>query len=113
MFDIERMIFDAFNEVEDPRGDNKRHNFIDIIGVALCATTSGDESWNAIETFRNAKEKWLRKYFHPSGFLPCLIISKQDKNPLAYAIDTYSRECLTIYADKAIKGALVADVLDR
>ena len=33
MFDIESTIFDAFNEVENLRGDNKQHKFIDLIGV--------------------------------------------------------------------------------
>jgi len=69
MFDIESKIFDAFNEVEDPRrGDNKRHKFIDIIGIALCAITSGAESYNGIEEFAEASEEWLRKYFElPNG----------------------------------------------
>lgn len=68
MFDIESIIFDAFNEVEDPRGDNKRHKFIDIIGIALCAVTSGMESYNEIEEFGESSEEWLKQYFElPNG----------------------------------------------
>lgn len=68
MFDIESIIFDAFNEVEDPRSDNKRHKFIDIIGIALCAVTSGMESYNEIEEFGESSEEWLRGYFElPNG----------------------------------------------
>ena len=68
MFDIESKIFDAFNEVEDPRGDNKRHKFIDIIGIALCAVTSGIESYNGIQEFGEASEEWLMQYFElPNG----------------------------------------------
>lgn len=68
MFDIESKIFDAFNEVKDPRVYNKRHKFIDIIGIALCAITSGAESYNGIEKFAEASEEWLRKYFElPNG----------------------------------------------
>lgn len=68
MFDIESKIFDAFNEIEDPRGDNKRHKFIDIIGIALFAVTSGAESYNGIVEFAEASEEWLRKYFElPNG----------------------------------------------
>lgn len=68
MFDIESKIFDAFNKVEDPRGDNKRHKFIDIIGVSICAITSGAESYNGIVEFAEASEEWLKKYFElPNG----------------------------------------------
>lgn len=68
IFDIENKIFDAFNEVEDPRGDNKRHKFIDIIGIAICAITSGAESYNGIVEFAEASEEWLKMYFElPNG----------------------------------------------
>lgn len=68
MFEIDDKFSHIFNKVEDPRGDNKRHKFVDILGIALCAITSGSESYNAIETFAENREEWLRKYFElPNG----------------------------------------------
>lgn len=38
--------------------------------MAICAITSGAESWNAIEEFGTAREEWLKKYFELINGIP-------------------------------------------
>jgi len=62
-------ILDYFAELEDPRVDRtKEHLLIDIITIAICAVICGADTWVGIETFGNAKLKWLKKFLKlPNG----------------------------------------------
>lgn len=63
-----KSIFDHFNEVADPREDNRRHLLIDILTIVLCASVCGAEKWDDIEAFGKAKERWFRKFLElPHG----------------------------------------------
>ena len=49
--------------VEDPRpGRNIRHNFTEILFIAVCAALTGCESWYQIEDFAEAQKKWFRSF---------------------------------------------------
>ena len=53
-----------FADLLDPRGErSRRHELLDIIGIAICAVISGAESWTAVEAYGHAKHDWL-KAFH-------------------------------------------------
>lgn len=56
-------------ELEDPRVERtKRHQLIDVITIAICAVICGADTWVAIETYGQAKEKWLKHFLElPNG----------------------------------------------
>src|SRR3954453_20178833 len=58
-----------FADLIDPRGErSRRHELLDIVGIALCAIISGAESWTAIEAYGHAKRDWLARFFRlPNG----------------------------------------------
>ncbi len=62
-------ITDYFVDVEDPRIERtKRHHLIDVITIAICAVICGADSWVAIETYGQVKEKWLKRFLElPNG----------------------------------------------
>lgn len=62
-------ISDYFVDLEDPRIERtKRHQLIDVITIAICAVICGADSWVAIETYGQAKEKWLKRFLKlPNG----------------------------------------------
>jgi predicted transposase YbfD/YdcC len=58
-----------FADLIDPRVErSRRHELLDIIGIALCAVISGADSWLAVEAYGRAKHDWLAKSFRlPNG----------------------------------------------
>lgn len=60
---------DAFIVVHDPRIDRtKKHNLVDILIIALCATICGVEGWEEIEIFAEEREEWFRGFLElPNG----------------------------------------------
>ncbi len=52
-----------FSELRDPRAErNKRYPLMEILLVAVCATLSGAQGWEAMEEFGKAKLDWLRTF---------------------------------------------------
>jgi predicted transposase YbfD/YdcC len=58
-----------FADLLDPRGErSRRHELLDIIGIAICAVVSGAESWTAVEAYGHAKHDWLKTFLAlPNG----------------------------------------------
>ena len=58
-----------FSELEEPRELGKvRHNLIDIVTIAICATICGANDWVGVATYGKAKEEWLRSFLElPNG----------------------------------------------
>jgi predicted transposase YbfD/YdcC len=58
-----------FADLIDPRGERtRRHELLDIVGIALCAVIAGAESWPAVEAYGRAKQDWLARHFGlPNG----------------------------------------------
>jgi predicted transposase YbfD/YdcC len=58
-----------FADLIDPRGErSRRHELLDVIGIALCAVIAGAESWTAVEAYGRAKHDWLARHFRlPNG----------------------------------------------
>ncbi len=59
----------GFMVVHDPRIDRaKKHNLVDIIMIALCATICGADGWEEIEIFAEKREDWFKKFLElPNG----------------------------------------------
>ena len=64
-----KSIMDYFSELEDPRIERcKRHQLMDIITIAICASICGADSWVHIELFGKSKEEWFRSFLElPNG----------------------------------------------
>jgi predicted transposase YbfD/YdcC len=62
-------VVEIFSQIQDFRVNrNQRHNLIDIITIAICATIAGCEGFNEIEDWGNAHESWLEKFLSlPNG----------------------------------------------
>jgi len=58
-----------FADLIDPRVErSRRHELLDIIGIAICAVISGAESWTAVEAYGYAKQDWLAQFLRlPNG----------------------------------------------
>ena len=49
-----------FASLQEKRtGPAQRHNFLDIIVIAICAIICGADGWVAVEAFGKAKYDWL------------------------------------------------------
>ena len=54
------LLTDRFASLQDPRtGRAKRHEFMDVIVIAICAVICGYDSWVDVEMFGKAKKDWL------------------------------------------------------
>jgi predicted transposase YbfD/YdcC len=58
-----------FSDLEDPRVDRtKLHQLLDIVVIAICAVICGADSWVEVESFGQAKQKWLKTFLAlPNG----------------------------------------------
>lgn len=61
-------ITEHFSALEDPRNDNKRHQLLDIVIIAICAAICGANSWTEVELFGHAKQDWFKGFLElPHG----------------------------------------------
>ena len=51
-----------FENIADPRRENKRHKLIDIITIAICAVICNANHYDEIYEFGKAKYKWFKKF---------------------------------------------------
>jgi len=67
-----RSLLDYFQDLEDPRMDRRKaHPLVNVLFIAVCAVLSGAEGWRSIETFGEAKKRWLAQYLNlPEGPRP-------------------------------------------
>lgn len=57
-----------FLDLEEPRDDNKRHQLLDIVIIAICAAICGADSWEDVELFGDAKYSWFKGFLElPHG----------------------------------------------
>ncbi len=58
-----------FDGLIDPRCERaRRHELLDIIGIAICAVIADAESWPAVEAYGRAKQDWLARWLRlPNG----------------------------------------------
>jgi len=64
------VIKEHFKSLQDPRRVtmNLRHQFIDILVIAICAIICGADGWVAVAEFGRAKEQWFRTFLElPNG----------------------------------------------
>ena len=65
-------VTEHFAELDDPRREtaNRRHEFVDILTIALCAVIGGANHWTTVVTFAEAKEAWFRRFLRLPGGIP-------------------------------------------
>jgi predicted transposase YbfD/YdcC len=58
-----------FRTLRDPRRRHRRlHRLVDIIGIAICGILCGADDWQAIATFGQRRQAWLKRFFAlPNG----------------------------------------------
>lgn len=61
-----------FSSLQDPRmiTKNTRHNFIDILFIAICGAICGANYWTGIAAYGRAKEEWLKTFLELPGGIP-------------------------------------------
>jgi predicted transposase YbfD/YdcC len=104
-----RTLFDFFVELEDPRIErNQRHNFMDIIAMAICAVIANANDWNEIETWGYCKYEWLKTFLE----LPNGIPSHDTFNRVFSALDPQKfLECFAAWVNSinlAVEGTVIA-----
>lgn len=65
-----RSIIEYLGYIEDYRKNtpHKRHEFIDILVIALCGMISGADDWVSIEAYGKTKMDWFKKFLSlPNG----------------------------------------------
>jgi predicted transposase YbfD/YdcC len=68
--ELANTFFVHFEALEDPRTDNhnRRHNFYDILVIAILGTICGADGWTEICEFAEAKLDWLKTFLElPNG----------------------------------------------
>jgi predicted transposase YbfD/YdcC len=61
-------ITEHFSTLEEPRSDNKRHQLLDIVVMAICAAICGANNWTDVELFGHAKHGWFKRFLElPHG----------------------------------------------
>jgi predicted transposase YbfD/YdcC len=64
-----KTLVEHFSSITDPRIDRtKRHQLIDILVIAICATICGADGWEEFELFGQAKQQWFKSFLElPNG----------------------------------------------
>ena len=62
-------ILDHFADLDDPRVERTRqHNLVDIVAIAICATSCGADSWVHLELCGKSKREWFQSFLElPHG----------------------------------------------
>ncbi len=60
----------AFESMPDPRHHNIRHQFIDIITIALFAVLYGCDDWCSVAAYGRTKLPWLKTFLELPGGIP-------------------------------------------
>ena len=62
-------ILDHFADLDDPRVERtRRHQLVDIIAIAICATICGADSWVHVDLFGRSKLEWFQTFLElPNG----------------------------------------------
>lgn len=67
MTSTENILMSHFISIQDPRL-TARHQFSDMLVIAVCATLCGAENWTEIEDFGLAREEWFSTFLElPHG----------------------------------------------
>jgi len=66
-----KTLFESLEHIEDPRSDRtKRHQLVDILVIAVCATICGADGWQQIAAFGVAKHEWLKEFLELPNEIP-------------------------------------------
>src|SRR5690625_1247274 len=81
-------IIDFFKSIEDNRRKygNKQHELLDIVTISITAVICGAETWEEIEMYGLAKQKWLSTFLSLPNGIP--------------SHDTFNRVISSIHPDQ-------------
>lgn len=101
-------LVEHFVSLEDPRIERTRlHSLLGIVTIALCAVSSGAETRNELEEFREATEEFFADFLDLSNGIP----SHDTFNRVFAALDPEQfRECFNSWM-AAVAGVLPARVV--
>ena len=106
---LRETVEEHFESLDDPRREtnNRRHEFIDILIIALCAVICGANNWTAVATFGRAKKSWFKGFLS----LPNGIPSHDTFNDVFAKIDAEHFEGCFISWVSSIAHLLPGDVV--
>jgi predicted transposase YbfD/YdcC len=66
---VDSLFVKHFSVLDDPRKDDQiKHNLLDILVIAICATICGADGWQSVEEYGLAKQDWLSTFLElPHG----------------------------------------------
>ncbi len=57
-----------FRSMQDPRAENARHPFSDVLSIAILAVLCGSDSWESVEVWGRGNKQWLDEFLElPHG----------------------------------------------
>lgn len=98
-----------FQNLDDPRKYNVRHNLIDIIAIAICALVCGAQNWVDVEQYGLSKYEWLRQFLQLPGKIPShdtfgRVFSMLDPQKFTECFISWSKSMQSLIGQIAIDG---------
>lgn len=99
---------DIFGSLEDPRVERtKKHQLIDIIGLAILSVIAGAQSFSEIEDFGHTHHDWFKNYFSLENGIPShdtfeRLFSRLDADAFQKAWLTWIKEVKTLLPEHVI-----------
>lgn len=100
-----------FAALPDPRiNRTRRHNLLDILVIALCASLCGIDDWASVSLFGKLKEDWFRSFLELPGGIPShdtfgRVFSRLDPK----AFEGCFRSWIEALASEAAQGVVAID----
>ena len=69
----------CFSRLRDPRGSRreKKHRFLDIVALTLCAVIAGADDWPKVVAFAQQRHEWLKSFLAlPNGVPSCTTVAR-------------------------------------
>lgn len=98
-----------FAKLTDPRVERtKEHKLLDIVVIVVCTIIAGADGWVAVDTFGNAKAKWLRTFLELPNGIPThdtfgRVFGQLDPTEFEQAFGNWVRSVYT-----TLKGQIIA-----
>ena len=111
-----------FKSLKDPRREtlNKRHNFLDILIIAICAMICGANNFVEIEQFGHSKKEWFQTFLELPNGIPSHdtfnnVLSKLSPNEFEACFMTWANSFRLFFSGEhiAIDGKTLRGSADK